>query len=347
MPGLADMAIDGGPSDEPTDANIMSYSTDTTTKSWDTTTISWSAATDLTATVLLSMDYRGYPTFDAELSDEQELLVADAFETWDMVSGLEITQVADDESVDIRVGLSMIDGMASSIGGETLAQATYWYDSSGTLSKATIEFDIADLPNADYSTDAPESGSWSFFGTALHEIGHTLGLSHTDDPTSIMYPYALDVVTLSEDDIEIIQVLYGAPEEGTSEPELLSAILNTDTTTIRDGVDTTFYLTNNPDVAAAGIDAVEHFNLYGWLEGRDPNNFFDTDGYLEANPDVAASGLNAYDHYNTWGWREDRDPSTLFDTSAYLEANPDVAAADMNPLEHYLLYGLTEGRELA
>jgi hypothetical protein len=53
-----------------------------------------------------------------------------------------------------------------------------------------------------------------------------------------------------------------------------------------------YYLANNPDVAAAidaGVfqSAEEHFNLFGWSEGRDPNENFDTSFYLSENPDVA------------------------------------------------------------
>ena len=80
-------------------------------------------------------------------------------------------------------------------------------------------------------------------------------------------------------------------------------------------------------------------------EGRDPNPYFDTDAYLAANPDVAASGMNPLEHYDMYGWKEGRDPSAAFDTNAYLAANPDVAAAHTDPLLHFLKYGIYEGRD--
>ena len=43
--------------------------------------------------------------------------------------------------------------------------------------------------------------------------------------------------------------------------------------------DSAYYLANNPDVAAAGIDAETHYNTTGFLEGRDPNAYFDTSYY--------------------------------------------------------------------
>lgn len=110
-------------------------------------------------------------------------------------------------------------------------------------------------------------------------------------------------------------------------------------------VDSTFYLAHNPDVAAAGMNAIEHYEKWGWREGRDPNALFSTREYLSDNHDVAAAGLNPLKHYEAWGWREGRDPSSHFDVGGYLAANPDVAAAGIDPLYHFLHWGFDEGRQ--
>ena len=89
-------------------------------------------------------------------------------------------------------------------------------------------------------------------------------------------------------------------------------------------------------MAAAGVDPYQHFQTFGWREGRDPNALFDTAGYLAAYQDVATAGVNPLDHYNAFGWHEGRDPSVGFDTASYLAAYADVAAAGVNPLTHYL-----------
>ena len=81
---------------------------------------------------------------------------------------------------------------------------------------------------------------------------------------------------------------------------------------IADGFDAEYYLWHNPDVAAAGVDPLLHYNVVGWREGRDPNAWFDTDGYLSYYTDVAAAGINPLHHYESVGWREGRDPSTAF-----------------------------------
>ena len=100
--------------------------------------------------------------------------------------------------------------------------------------------------------------------------------------------------------------------------------------------DTLYYLSRNPDVFQAGVNALDHYNTFGWHEGRDPNAFFDTSGYLAVNKDVAASGMNPLDHYHQIGWHRGARSAADFDTTLYLINNPDVAAAGIDPLAHFL-----------
>jgi len=72
--------------------------------------------------------------------------------------------------------------------------------------------------------------------------------------------------------------------------------------------------------------------------------FFDTNWYLAHNPDVTAARIDPLTHYELFGWKEGRDPSGHFNTQAYLAANPDVAAAGIDPLDHFLQFGVAEGR---
>lgn len=111
--------------------------------------------------------------------------------------------------------------------------------------------------------------------------------------------------------------------------------------------DSSFYLSAYADVRNAGIDALTHFQQFGWKEGRDPNPYLDVSWYLARYLDVAAAGLNPVDHYLQHGWKENRDPGPGFDTSSYLALNPDVAAAGLNPLVHFLQFGRFEGRPTA
>ncbi|WP_063776631.1 hypothetical protein [Microvirga massiliensis] len=55
---------------------------------------------------------------------------------------------------------------------------------------------------------------------------------------------------------------------------------------IQDEFDFEFYLHANRDVAQAGMDPLDHYNRFGWREGRDPNAYFDAIAYLAAYRDV-------------------------------------------------------------
>ncbi len=122
--------------------------------------------------------------------------------------------------------------------------------------------------------------------------------------------------------------------------------------------DESFYLSQNPDVAAAVgstfSSGYEHFVQSGINEGRSPSVLFNESFYRAQNSDVRdaiargeiTSGLS---HFLNTGHREGRDPSAFFDQSDYLLNNPDVAVAvgqrDLaSAFQHYLVAGVDENR---
>lgn len=71
---------------------------------------------------------------------------------------------------------------------------------------------------------------------------------------------------------------------------------------------------------------------------------FDAKYYLDNNLDIQAAGVDPTWHYLHQGWREGRSPNDWFDGPTYLNLNADVAALGINPLLHYVRYGRAEGR---
>ncbi len=130
------------------------------------------------------------------------------------------------------------------------------------------------------------------------------------------------------------------------------------------GFDPVYYLGKYPDVAKAGIDPLQHYNLYGRKEGRFSSaaeeakhpsvEGFDPAYYLNKYPDVAKANMSPFQHYMLYGRQEGRFSSAAeeaqntpvkgFDPVYYLQKYPDVAKTDMSPLQHYKLYGRKEGR---
>lgn len=118
--------------------------------------------------------------------------------------------------------------------------------------------------------------------------------------------------------------------------------------------DKQFYLSAYPDVAAAGIDPIEHYHEYGWREGRDPSPRFSTQYYLRAHADVAAANVNPLLHYTYAGKSEGRavrdsssDMGLLaseFDEAYYRHHNADVIKSGVDPLWHFCNHGWMEGR---
>lgn len=154
---------------------------------------------------------------DSFLSFDYEALLQKAFGFWSAISGIQFVQVEDDggsfnyvyesgggyytsgtNSTDIRISGNEIDG------------------SSGTLAYAfapsTADFDLF----GNITFDASETTFWtekSFTIVAAHEIGHALGLDHSDVTGALMEAYynsSLDENgPLSADDIAGAQLLYG------------------------------------------------------------------------------------------------------------------------------------------
>uniref|UniRef100_A0A8C5WI92 Matrix metallopeptidase 25 n=1 Tax=Leptobrachium leishanense TaxID=445787 RepID=A0A8C5WI92_9ANUR len=144
---------------------------------------------------------------DSLTQDITRILIGSALRAWSRETRLRFIETR--EEADIRVaflGGSHGDGYPFDGMGGTLGHA--FFPGVGPSSgDAHMDADEHWTYNDDRGTD--------LFAVAVHEFGHSLGLSHSSAPESIMKPYyqgaagAHNTYRLPQDDVEAIQILYG------------------------------------------------------------------------------------------------------------------------------------------
>ena len=123
----------------------------------------------------------------------------DAFSRWSRVGGIpvEFTTVRTDDNADV------ILRWVESFGMRRAGQADLVWRSDGQLRRATLTLATHTVDGHLLSTDA-------VFTVALHEIGHLLGLGHSDEPRDVMYP-TTSVHDLTSRDRRTAMLLYSLP----------------------------------------------------------------------------------------------------------------------------------------
>ncbi len=144
--------------------------------------------------------------------DRQREIIRGAFGRWDDVCALTFRETQGNETPHLFIAFhrsSHGDGNpfddAGGTNGNTLAHAFFPPPVGGTWA-GSLHFD-------EFETwkDQPGGTGIRLYNVALHEIGHLLGLAHSQDTNAIMYAYyGEDRNDLRADDIAGIQSLYGA-----------------------------------------------------------------------------------------------------------------------------------------
>lgn len=147
--------------------------------------------------------------------DRQREIIRDAFNRWAEVCALTFSEAEGNATPDLSVGFhraSHGDGYsfddAGGPDGNTLAHA-FFPPPAGGPHAGSLHFDEFELWK-----DEPGGIGTRLYNVTLHEIGHLLGLDHSQEQAAIMYAYyAEDRNDLRPDDIAGAQSLYGAPEQ--------------------------------------------------------------------------------------------------------------------------------------
>ena len=147
--------------------------------------------------------------------DAERDLIRAAFKLWADETPLSFNEAADSAQADILIGWAEGehgDGDPFDGPGDVLAHASY--PNPYNEKQVFLHFDDAERwVNS-------ETQNVDLLTVAAHEIGHNLGLDHSNDPNALMFPsYSGPHRFLGNDDIAGVQSLYGLASQPVESPE--------------------------------------------------------------------------------------------------------------------------------
>lgn len=224
--------------------------------------------------------------------------VRDAVEAWDAASGLTLDEVSGAVG-DIDISWQRRahgDGNPFDGPGRVLAHAYYPVEWLGPLA-GDVHLDDEEA----WVVGTPAARMEIHLGTTvMHEVGHALGLDHSNEPSALMWNEYTGVRGLAPDDTAGIQSLYGTPEPASIPPAPagVTATANTNLR-IRTGPATTFQqvgiVPSGTTIPVLGKNAagdwlyIDSNGMRGWVAGW----YATVNGDLNTVPVVANDGSGA------------------------------------------------------
>ena len=205
-------------------------------------------------------------TIGGRLSESHRDVVREAMDAWERVCGVRFREVTDNPASDIRIGWQE----AADSDGPGKAWGVAWtWPSTGTFGsrvKVGIVFDTAE--------------SWdntTFYDIALHEIGHAIGIRHSNvhgvvmsGPPHTPYHNEPGRNELQPDDIAAAQALWGVTPSGPS--RTLTGTVGADTISGGDGNDTIKGNFGNDLIHGSDGDDVLAGNGVYWTHWNNPQD---------------------------------------------------------------------------
>ncbi len=192
---------------------------------WSGTTVTYSfAVANLPSNGLLP-----YSRFITQ--PDVQAIIRSAMVRWEGVTGITFVQVPDGAGVDVRIGW----GNLAVVGANTIGVTYYPLQASVTYLAPELVVELDDPAtfgvgsggggsgsgNGPTGDMAPDIYGWfnaqTLYQVAAHELGHALGLNHSNDPTALMYPVATSAnPDVAAPDAAGVQVMYGLPFAGVA-----------------------------------------------------------------------------------------------------------------------------------
>jgi hypothetical protein len=164
----------------------------------------WAGASHGSAALSYDLHTAALPLAESDVRGALQAVLAE-WSSYAAITFTPTTQANADTSIDISFPSGDHgDGFPFTPSGAVLAHTFYPPPNPET---------IAGDMHVNYDEAWSVNGSLQIYPVMLHEMGHALGLGHSDSPSDVMYPYYQGTQHLASGDVQALRTLYAAPTQ--------------------------------------------------------------------------------------------------------------------------------------